>query len=589
MITPIKSKLFHKLVVFAVILILLTTSAITITLSVVNYKHFTYTIEQDYRNIVVSAASQIHQFVDSSRRSLEGLSWVMNHSKPDGWQREIILDAFIQRTGIFLSLSVVSLEGETLVSSGWMPEKISFKDNETFLEALSGRGSISPVMLTVENLPYVQMAVPVYSLGKVSAVLWSNLNLRTVWNVLKKVTIGRGGWVYIMDAASGRLIADPNMIYVVRSSYNTDAEVLNDLRENDGPVVWSEMVEGVKYYRIGCLIPEVGWIAVVTQPEGEAYIYLYWNYLWAVLITIVICAVAALYGWFWIRQFLNPVHTLHAQVQKVSEGDLDQKVVVSTHDEIGDLSVAFNKMIDALKGYIRQQVETAKELAHARNLALLGTATSKVIHEVGNLLGNITMAVRAIKREPLGPKGEKGVEILVSETDRVRSFLQDFLLFAGKPEMQLQEVSAAAMLYPIVCVHEVHDDLEGKGIRMEVVVQPDLPPIHVDSRLMHVVLTNLTKNGLEAMNGGASGTGGVLRIEVKADGEWLVIDIRDTGPGVQSADPEEIFLPFFTTKGNKGTGLGLAICKSIVEAHGGAIRCESEPGKGAAFIVRVPL
>ncbi len=97
------------------------------------------------------------------------------------------------------------------------------------------------------------------------------------------------------------------------------------------------------------------------------------------------------------------------------------------------------------------------------------------------------------------------------------------------------------------------------------------------------VWTNLIHNALQAM-----GATGALRVAVRDDGDAVVAEVTDSGPGIPDEVRAKIFDPFFTTKGvGEGSGLGLSICKDIVEGHGGAIECESAPGR-TTFRVRLP-
>ncbi len=101
---------------------------------------------------------------------------------------------------------------------------------------------------------------------------------------------------------------------------------------------------------------------------------------------------------------------------------------------------------------------------------------------------------------------------------------------------------------------------------------------------MYQVMNNLVKNGLEAID-----EGGVVSLKAEKNAKRLRISIEDTGPGIEPEVRKQIFKPFFSTKGKKGTGLGLSIVKSIMEAHRGSIECESEPRKGATFVLNMPL
>ena len=261
---------------------------------------------------------------------------------------------------------------------------------------------------------------------------------------------------------------------------------------------------------------------------------------------------------------------------------MDQKVSVNSQDEIGDLGIAFNEMTDSLKKFISREVETAQELAHAKNLAVLGSTSSKVTHEVGNLLNNVGLTLSTLKGETLSSTGKKALDILEKDSVRVKEFINNFLQFAKKPKLHLEKGSIDRIIREVLFTHQ--PVAEQKGISIELNWPPDLPPVNVDTRLMYQVINNLFKNSLEAMT-----DSGKILIEGRVEGEHLQVMIEDTGPGIEPDILERIFDPFFTTKGKKGTGLGLSIVKTILEAHRGTIECRSEMKKGTTFILRLPL
>ena len=239
-------------------------------------------------------------------------------------------------------------------------------------------------------------------------------------------------------------------------------------------------------------------------------------------------------------------------------------------------------MADSLKQFVERELETARVLAQARNLATLGAASSKVTHEVGNLLNNIGAALHILKGEQLGTGSRKAFEIIEKDAVRVRTFIQNFLQFAKKPELKLQQASLEGTLRELLYVYRAQ--AESKGIELQLNWPADLPEVAVDLGLIHQVFNNLIKNALEAMEGR-----GRLDITGSVAEDCLEVRIADTGPGMSPEVKDRIFDPFFTTKGKQGTGLGLAICKTIVEAHRGTIACESEPGAGTVFTLKLPV
>jgi len=469
-----------------------------------------------------------------------------------------------------------------VVSAGWVGSALITGHDELFKKVLEGQSIISDVMLTRENIPFVYLAVPIFHLGKVTAVLWSELNLKAVWDVIKGIDIGRTGQVYIMDS-DGRLIGDRDMVHVVRTPTMVQPEVLSELlKPEHPPLPWTEKRDGAKLFCLGKGIPSLRWIVVLSQLDAETYAYLYQNFHWSVGIIFFVSLTAIMLCWFLMRLFLRPIHELHHRVQKIGEGELDQKVEIHHPDEIGDLSVAFNRMADSLKTYINREIETARELAHARNLSVLGAASSKVTHEVGNLLSNIEITMYTLKLETLSEGGSVSLEMLGRESGRVRAFIRNFLQFAKKPELNLQKIPLESTFRDIMMLQGPRS--ASRSIDIELDWPADLPDVFIDAHLMYQVFNNLIKNGLEAMTGP-----GRIRIAGEVEGDQLRITMEDTGSGMDQDIQEKIFEPFFSTKGDKGTGLGLPICKSIVEAHGGKIECRSQPGRGTLFILYLPL
>jgi two-component system NtrC family sensor kinase len=579
-----RSTILFRFLAFILPLIVISIVVTGLILSSTTYEYFQQSVNQDYRNIITSVSGEIRLYMKNAERGLEGLSWVISSAKMDPWQEEISLTAFHHVTPEFLSISLVSPHGAEIINVGQETADRVDAVDEAFREALQGRIAVSGVTVTEENIPHLYIAVPVTRLGKVEKVLLGELNLKSVWDVLEGIKIGRTGQVYLMDL-SGRLIGHKEMDRVVRAVQAAESHVLERLEESeDRPLQWTEVTEEGDVFCLGYTIPDLRWIIVLSQSEHEIYSYVRENVQWAVIATLIITMLAGLLGWSQVKRFLKPIHALHRQVQKIGQGDLDQKISVDSRDEIGDLSLAFNEMTDSLKGFIESkgEVKNAEELVHAQNLAILGTTSTKVTHEVGNLLTNVGMGLLTLKNETLTPRGAKVIEILERDAVRVRQFIRSFLQFAKIPQLNLERVSLDDLLDELLVVHQ--RETETRSVQMKLVWRRELPRVRADRHLMYQVFNNLIKNSLEALDG----PGSIMIEGSNADG-FLLVSITDTGPGMTPQVLEKIFEPFYTSKGKRGTGLGLSICKTIVEAHRGTIECSSEPGRGATFVIKLPL
>ena len=551
-------------------------------LSWTSYLSFRQTIRQDYTSMIKSSAGEIRAFLGSAKTGIESLAWVLAATKVDAWQQEMALTAFHHIATQFVSLALIPREGQESIAVGQRLHNAEFQELDVYREAVAGRLATSRVMVTKEHIPCIYLAAPVMRLGRVSQVLVAELNLKAVWDVLEGIHIGETGMVYLLDD-TGRLVGHREIDRVIKALPGVPPEILQRLENTrDTSVEWSEKRPDGSWYCLGYNIPGVDWYIVLSQKEREIYGYLYENFWLALAITLLICFITGLLTWFRVRRFLQPVQTLHREVQRFGRGELDERVHVDSEDEIGELGTAFNEMADSLKQFIARELETARELAQARNLATLGAASSKVTHEVGNLLNNMGATLLILKSDPLSAGSRKAVEIMERDAVRVRTFIHNFLQFAKKPELTLQRASLEGTLRELLYVSRAH--AESKGIELHLDWPADLPPVPVDLGLIHQVFNNLLKNAIEAMDGG-----GRLDITGSVAGDYLEVRIADSGPGMNPEVKDRIFDPFFTTKGKQGTGLGLAICKTIVEAHRGTIACESEPGCGTAFILNLPV
>jgi signal transduction histidine kinase len=576
-----KKKLIYQFLTFILPFII---SSIFITgaiLSLTNYSFFQKTIHQDYRIIIKSSAGEIRLFMDNAQRNLESLSLRMASAKLAPWQKEIILAAFLQSFQEFVSLELFSVSQGKIVSAISGSRPLNDNAAEVIDRAFSGQTATSGIMMTDNDIPRINAAVPLFSRGNVDAVLWAELDLKAIWDILERTTIGDTGQIYLMDL-SGRTIAHREITRVVQMLPAATPDVLKEIRSAQAPVEWTESRKDGTYYNLGAHIPGLDWIVVLSQPVSEIYAYLFQNIFWAVLMTVSIGLAVVFWGWSRVRRFLAPIQTLHHQVQSIGRGNLDQKVSIQSGDEIGELGMAFNEMTDSLKKYIEREVESAKALAHSQNLALLGTASSKMTHEVGNFLNGIHMVLGGLKKEPLSQKGEKTLKIIEKESGHLNEYIHKFLQFAKKPALRLQKNPLDLIIKEILTI--IRPEAEIKGITVTLNWDASIPLVSIDAGLMRQVFNNLIKNSMEAI----SDTGSIT-ITGNIENENLVIAVKDSGQGIDAENTEKIFEPFFTTKGSRGTGLGMAIIKTNVEAHNGTIECISSPGDGTTFIIRLPI
>jgi signal transduction histidine kinase len=220
----------------------------------------------------------------------------------------------------------------------------------------------------------------------------------------------------------------------------------------------------------------------------------------------------------------------------------------------------------------------------ADRLATLGGIAAGFAHELGNSLNVIRGYTGVVLRElPEGDPHRPDLEAVKRETRRAASLLERFLVFARSRSTQAHVQSVEPVIREAVEV--IGPAAVQARVETSLQVDADLPDVNADGELLRQAFLNLGVNAIQAMQPG----GGRLDVSLRADkaGTGVVVEFRDTGPGMEAEVARHIFEPFFTTKAS-GTGLGLAIVRQAAETHGGTVEVESAPGQGALFRVRLP-
>ncbi|MCP3104101.1 MASE1 domain-containing protein [Myxococcus sp. K15C18031901] len=239
-----------------------------------------------------------------------------------------------------------------------------------------------------------------------------------------------------------------------------------------------------------------------------------------------------------------------------------------------------------LRQSLQQLAATQAALVRRERMAALGELSATVAHEVRNPLGAISNALAALRR--LAPQVAEGpantlLGIMDEEVQRLDLIVNDLLDFTRPVEPRLH----AQPLGPVVEGALTASLRSGSsGITVSHAFDEPLPPISVDAHLLHVALTNLFTNAVQAM---PSGGQLVTRLEpdTRAGTPHARLTISDTGHGITPEVQQRIFEPFFTTRAS-GTGLGLAIVRRIVDGHHGEVAVHSTVGQGTTFTVWLP-
>jgi signal transduction histidine kinase/CheY-like chemotaxis protein len=228
------------------------------------------------------------------------------------------------------------------------------------------------------------------------------------------------------------------------------------------------------------------------------------------------------------------------------------------------------------------------QLLQAEKLAALGQTISGVAHELNNPLATILTWAERLSQRPVDEKTKRGLETILSESERAAKIVRNLLTFARKRQSTRAMVDLNHVVRETLALRSYEQHIT--NITIVDALAAGLPQVFADAHQVQQVLLNLVINAEQAMLA-ANGRGTlVVRSWHDVDREAVVLEINDDGPGIADELQPKIFDPFFTTKEvGKGTGLGLTVAYAIVQEHGGRIRLASTAGTGASFFVELPV
>jgi signal transduction histidine kinase len=327
----------------------------------------------------------------------------------------------------------------------------------------------------------------------------------------------------------------------------------------------------------------------------------------------------------------RPVRGLLRGVESVTLGNMTTTVPVQGEDEVGRLAGRFNMMVERIRAAteenqrLYEQLQRAhdslqikvneatselwqknrelartnellstaqREVAKSQRLSAIGQLAATVAHKIGTPLTALSGHIQLLAEDrQLGAEARRRLHTVETQIERTSKIIQDLLIYARKPELSLAALDVNACLEE--CLALLSPEMDRRSVVLVTNLTPGLPKVRADQQQIQEVFLNLIENALDAMP-----EGGTLNIRSYSGGggdpgiqsEYLTIEVADTGHGIAEEHRVQIFQPFFTTKkAGRGTGLGLAIAIETVRAHGGRIWVESELGKGAQFLITLPI
>jgi len=286
------------------------------------------------------------------------------------------------------------------------------------------------------------------------------------------------------------------------------------------------------------------------------------------LLLLITLVSGLLFGLGMIIRLIRPILQLKKSVDGMVGEGLVKRIPVQSNDEIGELSGAFNEMLNRLDNAIDEQERMCR-------LAATGELAATLAHEIKNPLNAIGGAANYIGKNTKGSLVQEFVSIITSEVSRINNLTSTLLSFSktAEPNPEPADLNKLAK-EALYLLSKESPDLK---VALNEELAADLALVSCDYNQIKQVVINLLLNALDAVD-----EHGVITLRTWYKKNKVYLSVEDNGTGISPEIIHNIFNPFFTTK-TRGTGLGLAISKKIAREHGGDLTVESTPGKGSTF------
>jgi signal transduction histidine kinase len=613
----LRDRLIWKYTVVVVTLVAAAIVSVGVTESYFSYQDSTRAVTGEEADKASSAAVSIDQFIQEILGDLGSVAQRM--VDPAGLERLQAFRGLLGRQKAVSQLAYLDARGIDCVRAysfeiNLVDSAACVDDRSTSQEFTRARaegqyfGSV--VFSESDARPHVTVAVSEEAPG--AGVIVADVDLRSVLEAVDRAQIGAAGYAYVVDAR-GELIAHPDINLVlahtgfaglpqVRAALTAAAAV------TAGVVTTGRDRAGTEVLSAFQSVKPPGWWVFVEEPLSEAFAPIE-SAIWrTVLLLVVFLLLAVSTSVLLARNLVRPIESIQAAAAKMGSGVLNQRIEISSRDELGALADEFNRMAARLQAFyagLEHQVqERTRELAMAlaeldeksRELEAASHHKSEFLanmsHELRTPLNAISGFSQVLRKQLFGEINEKQAEYLDDILGSARHLLSliDDVLDLSKVEAGLIDLRVAPFSLPAVLdrgVVVVRERAIKGGVRVSLSSEPGVDTVLGDERRVMQVIFNLFSNAVKFTPAG----GTVDIAAAQRDGE-VRVSVSDAGPGIAPEDQERIFEEFQQAAAGKeqheGTGLGLALSKRLVELHGGRIWVESELGKGSTFVFTLP-
>jgi signal transduction histidine kinase/CheY-like chemotaxis protein len=543
-----------------------------------------------------SAADKIEQFLNEI---MAGLAWETQLSLSDSILDEWQFDAVRVMRQVPALTEIVQLDAtgqEQYRMSREAPDVIAshadHSQEAAFIQAVTNKVFYGPAYFIDESQPY--MTVAMSGVRPEFGVIVGQVNLTFIWDVVSQIQVGKRGHAYVVDQAA-RLIAHPDISQVLRKtdmSGLAQVQAARVAKSNGLPdqPLQGVNIEGRRVLSAYAKVTPPGWLVFAELPIDEAYAPLYESALRSGIVILVALVLAIFAGLLLARRMVVPIRALQIGAVRIGSGDLEQRIVINTGDELEALGDQFNAMAARLQESYAgleskveertRQLEAANQ-AKSRFVAAASHDLRQPLHALGLFVAQLHGKLRAAERSQIISRIE---EALSAMNELFSALLDISKLDAGATTVNIT-------VFPVAQVLAHAETTFAGAAREKELTFRALPSdawVKSDFILLQQIVFNLVHNALRYTRGG-----GVL-VGCRKRGDQLRIEVWDSGIGIPPDQHYKIFGEFYRLgepdrDRRAGLGLGLAIVDRLCRLLDHPIEVKSTLGKGSVFAVTVPL
>ncbi len=452
---------------------------------------------------------------------------------------------------VFVDLGVINAQGLQMAYAGpFKLGKALYSNARWFQIAMKSDYFKSDVFLGLRGLPHFIIAVRENYNGE-PWILRATVDFVAFNNLVENIRIGETGFAFILNR-KGEFQTKP--LFDLTANKKPYTDFLKDSKKFKGGVRIIERDDdsGNKVIYVAALLKRGDWLLVYQQNASDAFSDLRRTLRVTIAIMLLASICIVVIAFVLSKRMVNRIALADQEKEMITE----------------------------------QVVETGK-------LASVGELAAGIAHEINNPVAIMVEEagwIEDLLEEEEFQEGEnlsefkRALEQIRTQGRRCKEITHKLLSFARKTDSRIQDVQLNDLIEELIALSAQRAKFSNVDINVN--LQENLPTLHVSQTELQQVFLNLINNALDAMEK----TGGTLNVSSELEGDYIVVQVADDGPGIPAANIVRIFDPFFTTKPvGKGTGLGLSICYGIIKKMGGDIEVRSTVDAGTTFRVKIPM